>query len=32
LHPEARLRHNGRRKPAEEALPPLFSRSFGEQR
>lgn len=26
--PEEKLRHNGRRKPAEEALPPLFSRAF----
>jgi transcriptional regulator with XRE-family HTH domain/Zn-dependent peptidase ImmA (M78 family) len=28
--PEDRLRHNGRTKPAEEMLPPLFSRSFVE--
>jgi XRE family transcriptional regulator, fatty acid utilization regulator len=28
--PEDKLRHNGRRKPAEEALPPLFSQAFVE--
>jgi Zn-dependent peptidase ImmA (M78 family)/transcriptional regulator with XRE-family HTH domain len=26
--PESKLRHNGRPKPAEEILPPLFSKSF----
>ena len=26
--PEDKLRHNGRTRPAEEALPPLFSKSF----
>ena len=26
--PENKLRHNGRLEPAEEALPPLFSKSF----
>jgi Zn-dependent peptidase ImmA (M78 family)/transcriptional regulator with XRE-family HTH domain len=26
--PENKLRHNGRPKPADEALPPLFSKSF----